>query len=108
MVVTGGTWGHFCRSLISYIKKVYKRYKKKTKNSFLLKLASENYRVCKLEIEQEVTGRGKIEKIVLSEFENKKIARLRNRDLSLQVFQELSRKQMCAGGYLLVCQRKQA
>lgn len=58
--------------------------------------------------EQEVTGRGKIEKIVLSEFENKKIARLRNRDLSLQVFQELSRKQMCAGGYLLVCQRKQA
>lgn len=41
--------------------------------------------------EQEVTGRGKREKIVLSEFENKKIARLRNRDLSLQVFQELSR-----------------
>lgn len=28
---------------------------------------------------------------MLSEFENKKIARLRNRDLSLPVFQELSR-----------------
>lgn len=81
-----GNMGPLLQILNLIHKKVYKRYKKKTKNSFfLLKLASENYRVCKLEIEQEVTGRGKIEKIVLSEFENKKIVRLRNRDLSLQV-----------------------
>lgn len=95
MVVTGGTWAHFCRFLISYRKEFKSRPRRKTKNSFLLKFVNKNHRACKLENSAEGNWKREKQKIVLSELEIKKTVRLRNG--GLQVCQELDRKLMCVG-----------